>query len=237
MIGDPYRTLDLHIPNLPHCWSRQIDLMRKPQDALAHGQTDGLLAEASAPISGRAAGWGAKRMPSRIWDSSWRPLHFSTANWLLPSNSLRVTFLLFLTSWLIRKEREENVYMKFLFFFPPPLPGPFSPWKFKRIGKTQQRNQRQEGRRKKARSKNRNPVSTVPCYFLLPALAIWLFSFATYWKFWRTANYLDVRSTVIKEHMTIAIAYQHIFSSLLKEQREIIKREASALLLERAEHN
>lgn len=40
-------------------------------------------------------GGGAKRMPSRIWDSSWRPLHLSTAKWLLPSNSLRVTFLLF----------------------------------------------------------------------------------------------------------------------------------------------
>lgn len=60
MKADPSRTLDFHIPNLPRCGSRQIDLTQKPQDALAHGQTDGLPAEPSAPISGRAMGWRGK---------------------------------------------------------------------------------------------------------------------------------------------------------------------------------
>lgn len=151
-------------------------------------------------------GW-LERMPFRIWDYFWSPSIFCTVEWSPPSNFLGMSFLLLLNLLTYKgrllggKKREENTYN---FFF---LQSFFFSRAVKRIGKNKwQRNQRKQGEKKKKKQDPQIETLFKLCPTTFSFLLCNITYFATYGKFRRTASYLDVRSTVITQHMIAVTA-------------------------------
>lgn len=166
--------LSCHLPNLPHCWSRQIDLIQKPSDALAHVQTDGWRAEASALISGRAVGtWREYRLES---GAVFRALHAFPvqSSYLLQIPHACLVSSSLLTYWhssanLLEKKGRKHMYRLVFMLFR----------KVKRRGKQTTEESKGVGRRKNQDPKIGTVFKLCPIsfFFLLCNLTPFFFFF------------------------------------------------------------
>lgn len=119
VMAGPCWTLGLYTPNRPHSRSWQLDRTRKPQDALAHVQTDGWPAEASALVSGRAGG-GLRECPLESGTGFGGLQPFTLWSGHLPQMHVFYLFLDLLTfKYQLggkKKKREECIYKQVVWF-------------------------------------------------------------------------------------------------------------------------